>query len=107
MAKRFRCWRCNSPFGFEFVADGPKCPSCSAGPPAVIPLVSVHYFALTPGGVIKGGDGLQYSIACNPTLMEYGRRSLSSEPTAVTCPACKETPAFQQAFDLAANGDTD
>lgn len=109
MAKkqRWRCLKCNCPIGYEFVADGPKCPSCGAGDPIVIPLVNVHFLSMAKNGPIKGGDGLSYAIACRPEVANYGRSSLTGEPSAVTCPACKEASAFKKALDLYANGSLD
>lgn len=115
-AKRFRCMKCNAPNGFEFEADGPKCPSCGLGGMAVLPLVDVHFHEtmsvedaagidpskpLPPGLSFSMADGRIRRVACRPNKAWPSMRpdwSVTGVPSVVTCPACKATPAYERAL---------
>ena len=100
MAKPYRCYACNRPFGIEFMADGPKCPKCGAvGAPCVVGLVYVHFLMPDPGGVIPCSGGVKASIACRPGKPNPNveRHPMTGEVRAVTCPACAKTEAFKLA----------
>lgn len=103
--KLFRCYKCNVPFGIEFMADGPKCPKCSSvGAPNIVQLTLVHFVAPDPEAPIKYKNGPPQYVACKP-----GKKNLvgenfhaTCEVRAVTCPMCVKTEAFKLAcLDLA------
>lgn len=94
--KRYRCYGCNSPFGLEFVSDGPKCPSCGfEGPPAVVPLVSVHW--LRPLGPSGKGAKAQIAVDCLPNRTHLTGLSATGVLAAVTCPKCRSSDAYKLA----------
>lgn len=99
---RFRCYnpKCGRvPLGFEFVADEPRCPKCSAfGGHAVHQLTDVHFLVMGKGPII--GHGGELHVACEPdrphlSLHPHDEYAATDVPSAVTCLRCKEHPQFQ------------
>ncbi len=99
--KMFRCYNCENAKGMpglDFPADAPVCPNCGldgrdpkfAG--LFAPLVCIHFDA--PHAVAKN-RGVGHA-ACDPKL-PIGTVRGSGHPDAVSCPACRETEAFQAA----------
>lgn len=100
MARPYRCYRCNNPFGIEFMADGPRCPKCGAeGPPHIVPLVYVHFLQPDANGPIFTKGSLKASVACMPQRPNLAGDHFAATPEvrAVTCPKCVGTPGFQAA----------
>lgn len=95
MTKPYRCKNC----GRSFRATSPVC-ECGADavkdPKArnvVVPLVEIHY--AVPHPVLRNkGTGW---IACNPAKRVAGLCA-TGEPAVVTCPACRDTQAWQQNY---------
>lgn len=92
----FRCYRCDPPKGTEFEANEPICPSCKAGPPAVLQLVSVHYLFQADDGRITGQHGKKWHIACAPGKPMPAGISATGETQVVTCPRCKASEPFSR-----------
>lgn len=116
-ARRWRCYRCEPPFGRSFDRVEPICPHCHAAPPAVVLLVDVHFLA--PDGPIPGylgsglpmegfeGSGGFWHVACQPQRRTLGTDPASNHSPAVTCFACKQTREWQDAMSkLVAPNDT-
>jgi len=100
---RFRCNRhtCGRPpQGHIFENDAGQCPKCGAlAAPAVHELVDVHFVVMGQGPIL-GPHGPSH-IACQPqrehmALHPSDAFAASDVPTAVTCPSCLATPAFQE-----------
>lgn len=90
----FRCYRCAQPKGLEFESNEPKCPSCKAGPPAVMPLVAVHFLFPEESGPITGMHGVRFRVACKPETVHLKGVPATGESGPVTCPRCKATEQF-------------
>jgi hypothetical protein len=75
--------------GRDFEANEPVCPGCKQGPPAVQPLVAVHWLIPTADGKIVSPSG-RYRVACQPQRADLARMHASERPEAVTCPACRK-----------------
>jgi hypothetical protein len=77
---------------FEFTADEPKCPKCSANHPALVTLKAlVHLVVESANGRIKG-QYASYELACDPNRSTIAtttnREAGSNIPVAVNCPEC-------------------
>lgn len=98
MSKRWRCLHCNAPIGYEFIADGPSCPSCKRqGDPLILPLVDVHWLEPNPAGLIPGVEG-PLSLPCMPSRPSVMGLAATGELLATTCPKCRATESFQRAW---------
>lgn len=103
--KAWKCYNCEAkgtnPGGFDFEAEKPVCPQCTAdgstprGRHAVLPRVVMHFDP--PTAVVGVGEN---AIACRPTVNIIGNRNgirATGEPSVVTCEACKATDAYKNA----------
>lgn len=98
-----RPWRCvnpactERPFGlceYDFWAKEPVCPKCGANAKSpqsghlIVELVIIH---LDPPGAWGRGQGV---YAC--TGKPFRKDPATGDPTVVTCPLCKELPAWKE-----------
>lgn len=102
LPRLFRCTACDPDHEFTADAAGPvTCPKCGTVKGEgdrtgglVVPLVRVHYEEAHPVVGRKHGIG-SGEIACNPGQPIAPGTVRSCEGKAVTCPECRETPAFK------------
>lgn len=98
--QRWRCIFCgdvkNAPLEFASAAERPKCPRCSRGGTALVPLTDVHFLYPDPSGPIMGLYELRYRVACMPGLAQPNGQAISDFTPAVTCPRCLQHPKFRE-----------
>ncbi len=100
-----RCTRqhkVNTPIGFDvhdFLISAPPavCPSCG-NTIGLEPLVRIMLIVEDNDGPIPGFQGQRYRCASDPTktFAEPHQEAFTSDPRAVTNPACKQTPEFKK-----------
>jgi hypothetical protein len=96
----YRCFRCNPPWGRNFIGAQPVCPQCNATPPAVQVRALIHWLRPDPNGPILGGPyGSRYQIACTPGRLQV-RGDANHQADIVTCPECQKAEDWQRAFAL-------
>ncbi|MFO0801470.1 MAG: hypothetical protein U0804_28730 [Gemmataceae bacterium] len=89
----------------DFEAPTAVCPKCSTAmkdnPRQVVPRETIHYLVNDKAGLIRTPNGRR-AVACDPARAKLPKFATAT-PTAVSCPACKASPAYLA--DVAGNLD--
>lgn len=105
MANLYRCYNCENAqglIGYDFTAAAPVCPKCGAdgttleAAQKIVTRQAVHFDP--PHGVLRDKGTGKRACDGKPTT-GLGVHS-TGVPTAVTCPACRESEAFKPFADV-------
>lgn len=108
LTRMYRCYNCQPENEFVVVGDPAApvtCPKCSIDTTdprtkeRIVPLVFVHLEPIR-GTVAARGFGTG-EIACAPGKPAPDNATRTGEPSAVTCPMCKESSLYQMAIGKA------